>query len=389
MAPQAETFTIGVEEEYQIIHPKTRQLWGRSPHILPIAQSALDERLVQPEFRLSQLEVATPICHSLQEVRLQLLRLRREVVAAAAATGSQIAAAGTHPFSCWREQLITPKACYQKLAERYQRLMHELVTFGCHVHIGLGDRELAVQVMNRARIWLAPLLALSASSPFWLGADTGYASYRTVLISRLPMTGPPLIFQSYSDYQGTVQSLIATQTIQEATQICWDLRLSERFPTIEFRVADACSTVDEAVLMAGLARALVRTCYEEALQDRPYKAVRPELLRAAHWCAARSGLAGDLIDVEVERPVPAEKLVGKLLNYLRPALQAFEEWEEVGAIAQQILQRGTATDRQRMVYRQTGSLERVVDFLVQETGQGLHPNPESLSLKNIPVHPLG
>ena len=245
--------------------------------------------------------------------------------------------------------------------------MQELVTFGCHVHIGLGDREIAVQVMNRARNWLAPMLALSASSPFWMGADTGYASYRTVLISRLPMTGSPLLFKSYSDYRATVQSLINTQTIQEATQICWDLRLSERFPTLEFRVADACTTIDETILIAGLARALVRTCYEQTLLDIPYKAVRPELLRAAHWCAARSGLEADLIDVEAERSVPASELIQAFLRFLRPALQAFGEWDEVQAIAQALLKRGSSAAQQRAIYQQTGSLQEVVDFVVHQT----------------------
>jgi carboxylate-amine ligase len=370
MPPQAEEFTIGVEEEYQIVNPQTRQLCARSQLILPTAESVLGDTVVKPEFRQSQIEIATPICGSLQDVRTQLLRLRGEVIAAAAKEGYQIAAAGTHPFSHWQEQLVTPKPSYQKLVQNYQLLMHELVTLGCHVHIGLSDREMAVQVMNRARVWLAPMLALSASSPFWLGTDTGYASYRTVLISRLPMTGPPLIFESYSEYQAMVRSLIATNTIQEATQICWDLRPSERYPTLEFRVPDMCMTLDEAVLMAGLARSLVRTCYEQALLDAPYKAVRPELLRAAHWSASRWGLDAELVDVDAECTVPARELVEKFLEFVRPALEEFGEWDEVYAIVQETMQQGNSAARQRDVYKRTGSLEDVVDFVVRETAKG-------------------
>lgn len=383
MVSNAEQFTIGVEEEYQIIDPHTRHLTLRSPQILPLAQVALGDQVVQPEFRQSQIEVATPICSSLQEVRKQLLRLRREVIAAAATNGCYLASTGTHPFSHWQQQLITPKLSYQRLVQRYQSLMQELVTFGCHIHIGLSDREMAVQVMNRARLWLAPMLALSASSPFWMGADTGYASYRTVLISRLPMTGPPLLFENYSDYRATIQALISTQTIQDATQLCWDLRLSERFPTLEFRVADACLTVDEAVLIAGLARALVRICYEHALEQKPYKAVRPEVLRTAHWCAARCGLTANLIDVHTEQAIPAKELLEQFLEFLRPALVAFGEWNEVCRLAQQVLSQGTAAAQQRDVSDRTGSLEDVVDFTVQETAKVV--SPVGVSATHVPV----
>jgi glutamate---cysteine ligase / carboxylate-amine ligase len=367
MSPPAEEFTIGVEEEYQIINPQTRALCPQASPILSFAQTVLGNNLVQAEFRQSQIEIATPICRSLKEVRTQLRHLRREVIAVAVKNGNQIAAAGTHPFSHWQEQPVTPKPQYQALVHRYQTLMHELVTFGCHIHIGLHDREMAIQVMNRARAWLSPLLALSTASPFWLGADTGYASYRTVLISRLPMTGVPLILESYQEYQAIVQALISTQTIQDATQICWDLRPSEHYPTLEFRVADMVMTIDEAVMLAGLTRSLVRTCYEEALRHEPYRAIRPELLRAAHWSAARWGLSAELIDVDAERPVAAQQLVEKFLQHIRPALEAFGEWDEVSTIVYATLQRGTSAARQRAVYERTGSLESVVDFIIQET----------------------
>ncbi|NES98000.1 MAG: carboxylate-amine ligase [Desertifilum sp. SIO1I2] len=364
-------FTMGVEEEYQIIDPQTRQLCARSPQILATAQFTWGSQIFQPEFRQSQIEIATPICYSLGEVRAQLVRLRTEAIAIAAQAGYQLAAAGTHPFSDWQAQPITEKAGYQKLVQTYQQLMQELVTFGCHIHIGIPHRAIALQVMNRARVWLAPLLALSASSPFWLGNDTGYASYRTCAIARLPMAGPPPLFASEREYQAMAMGFISTQTIHEKTQICWDLRPSERYPTLEFRLSDTCTTIERTVAIAGLARGLVRTCYEQALANQPYPPISTELLRAAQWRAARWGLEAELVDVESECLVPAGVLVARLLAFVRPALEAFGEWEEVCAIAQAILQQGTSATQQRAVYQQTGSLEAVVDFIVRETALSL------------------
>ncbi len=367
MSLQTENFTMGVEEEYQILAPQTRQLCTNAQQILPAAQSILGQAVVQPEFRQSQIEIATPICRSLPEVRAQLTRLRHEVIAIAAQNGNRIVAAGTHPFSHWQEQAFTANPHYLELAQKYRGLMHELVTFGCHVHVGIGDREMAVQVMNRARLWLTPLLALSVSSPFWLGTDTGYASYRTQMIARLPMAGPPLVFASYQEYESVVNALVATQIIQRPAQICWDIRLSARFPTLEFRIADMCTTVDEAVMIAGLTRGLVRTCYEQALLNQPYQAVRPELLLAANWCASRSGLESELIDVQTASAIPARELIEVFLEFVRPALQAFGDWDEVCSVVQNTLQRGTSATRQQEIYRRTGSLEAVVDELIQET----------------------
>jgi len=368
MAPEAETFTMGVEEEYQIIDPKTRELRGRAARILLDTQETLGEA-VQPEIYLSQIETATPVCQSLPEVRSELARLRQAVIAAAAKDGNAIAAAGTHPFSDWEAQQVTPKKRYQGLAHDYQQLLRELVIFGSHVHVGLRDRELAIQVMNRSREWLAPLLALSANSPFWLGIDTGYASYRTELWGRFPVSGPPLMFQSYAEYQALTRALVATGTVRDATKLYWDVRLSERFETIEFRVTDVCMTLDEAVMIAGLTRALVRTCYEQAVEDESFVAARPELLRAAHWRAARYGLDGDLINLRSERTVPARELVEALLTFVRPSLEDLGDWEEVSGMVQATLQRGTGAARQRQAYQRQGRWEDVVDLIVGETAK--------------------
>ena len=370
MSLQTEKFTIGVEEEYQIINPVTRELTSRVEHILPKAQKVLGEE-VQPEAQRSQIEIGTPICQTLADVRSELVRLRREVIAAAETDGNQIAAAGTHPFSHWDDQQLTPKERYKGLMQDYQQLTRELVIFGCHVHVGISDREFAIRVMNRARVWLAPLLALSVSSPFWLGTDTGYASYRTEIWSRWPLSGPPLMFESLAEYKALVQALVETKSVAEATKIYWDVRLSERFPTIEFRVTDVCQTVDEAVMVAGLVRALARTCYEQAMRDEPFPAARHELIRAAHWHAARYGLDENLIDVGAQKAVPARELVETFLTFVRPALEEYGEWEEVSEIVHEIIQRGTGATRQREAYKQTGRLEDVVDLIVRETAQGI------------------
>ena len=370
MSQRAEDFTIGVEEEYQIINPTTRELCSRVQQILPIAQKALGDK-VQPEAQLSQIEIGTPVCRTLADVRAELVRLRREVIAAAAIDGNQIAAAGTHPFSSWEQQQITPKERYQGLMRDYQQLTRELMIFGCHVHVGISDRNMAISVMNRARVWLAPLLALSTSSPFWLGTDTGYASYRTEIWSRWPISGPPLIFESQAEYEALVEALIATGSVEEATKIYWDVRLSERFPTVEFRITDVCMTVDEAVMIAGLVRSLARTCYEQALADKPFPAARHELIRAAHWRAARYGLDTELVDVGEMRAVPARELLEKFLAFVRPALEEYGDWDEISSLVRETMQQGNGATRQREVYKRTGRLEDVVDFIVAQTAKGV------------------
>ncbi|VEP12286.1 Putative glutamate--cysteine ligase 2 (fragment) [Hyella patelloides LEGE 07179] len=216
---ESEEFTIGVEEEYQIIDPQTRELCGKAEQIINYAKENLEENseqdLIQPEMYRSQVEIATVVCQSLAEVRQELSRCRQAVIDAAEKSGKAIAAAGTHPFSDWREQEITPKTRYRNLESEFKQLISELVIFGNHVHIGFSDRPLALQVINRARIWLPVLLALSANSPFWLGQETGYASYRTEMWTRLPLAGQPQIFTDYQEYQTLIDDLISSGAIDD------------------------------------------------------------------------------------------------------------------------------------------------------------------------------
>ena len=364
-----EPFTIGVEEEYQIVHPATRELRSRAHLILPEAQATLG-KMVTPELYQSQIEIATSICHTVAEMRAKLVRLRGEVIAAAEKYGNRIVAAGTHPFSHWEDQQLTPKARYRGIAAEFQQLASEQLIFGCHVHIGISDREAAIHVMNRARPWLAPLLALAANSPFWLGVDTGYASFRTGIWRRWPMAGTPHFFASRAEYDALVDTLVQTGSISDATKIYWDVRPSARFETLEFRVTDVCLTIDEAVLIAGLARAIARTCYDQAIKDEPALDVRPELLRAAKWRAARYGLEGELIDLVDKCAIPAHELIEKLLVTLRPALERYGEWDEINSLTHDTLARGNGATRQRAAYARRGQFEDVVDLLIAETAQG-------------------
>lgn len=369
MEHQKEEFTIGVEEEYQIIHPETRELRSRGARILLQAKASVGDE-VQPELYLSQIEIGTPICRNVSEVRSELERLRREVIAAAKREGSLIAAAGTHPFSHWEDQTLTPKDRYRGISQDYQQLAREQLIFGCHVHIGIHDREAAIAVMNRSRIWLAPLLALASNSPFWLGVDTGYTSFRTEIWRRWPMAGTPQVFASRREYDELVEVLVATGSVSDATKIYWDVRPSARFETLEFRVTDVCLTIDEAVMIAGLARALAQTCYEQAQRDAPSPTARPELLRAAKWRAARFGLEDNLIDVEKGQELPAPEIIEKLLTFVRPALEAQDEWEEISTLVRETVSRGTGAARQRAAYERAGQFEDVVDLLVEETARG-------------------
>jgi glutamate---cysteine ligase / carboxylate-amine ligase len=366
MSLREHEFTIGVEEEYQIIDPHTRELSQSAHLVLPKAQDILGED-VQYEMILSQIEIATPICHTLQEVQNQLIRLRSGVINAAEEVGVRIGAAGTHPFSHWRDQQVTPRPRYQELIDTYRQSIREQVINGCHVHVGLPDREMATKVLNHARTWLAPLLALSANSPYWLGDDTGYDNYRTSLWWTVPLSGPPPSFQSYEHYCDTIRAYIDAKVVEEGTRVYWDLRLSERFPTIEFRVMDVCMRVETAVTLVGVIRALVRTCYEMATQNVPHQEVSSEFLKASHWCAARYGLHGELIDIQGQRSLPAALFIEQMLEFLRPALEAEGDWQRVTSGVQKILHEGNDSRKQQAVYQQTGSFHDVVDFVISET----------------------
>ncbi|GAC1543945.1 MAG: glutamate--cysteine ligase [Vulcanimicrobiaceae bacterium] len=361
-----DAFTMGVEEEYQIVDATTRELAARQARLLPVAEKTLSDA-VQPELQLSMIEIATPVCGTLADVRRELERARHDVIEAARTNGSRIAAAGTHPFSAWSEQPITPKERYRKIASDFGQVARETVIFGCHVHVGLENRDVALDVMNRVRSQLSPLLALSANSPYWLGADSSYASFRTEVWSRWPMSGPPLAFASKDEYDELIATLIAAGVIEDETKIYWDVRPSGRFPTLEVRVSDVCMTVDEAVMLAGLTRALVRRAYLAGQRNEEAIAVRHELVRAAHWRAARYGLDGELIDARTGGTARADESIEAMLRESRDALDEAGDYDEIAALVRATLRRGNGAARQRAVFARTGRLEDVVDYIVQQT----------------------
>jgi carboxylate-amine ligase len=314
-------------------------------------------------------ETNTPVCTTLAEVRQALRRSRRALVEAAGREGLAVATAGTHPFSSWADQEVTDKTRYHNLAADYRQVFREEVVFGCHVHVGFDDREAAIQTMNRVRPWLPVLLALSANSPFWTGADTGYASFRTEVWNRWPTAGMPQAFDSRAEYDRLVETLVATGSLREPTKLYWDVRPSARQETLEFRVADSVMAVDEAVMVAGLVRALAVTAHAAAERGDPDPRPRPELLRAAKWRAARHGLEADLVDVLAGRARPAAELVGAFLEEVRPALEEAGDLEEVTGLVRATLAGGTGAARQREVFRRTGRLEDVVDLVVEATAR--------------------
>jgi carboxylate-amine ligase len=367
--------TIGVEEEYQLLDAVTGELRPDNIAVLRRAEAAMGDT-VHPELLQSQVEVSTGVCESLDDLEAELRRLRRTLNAAAASKGCRLGAAGTHPTARWQAQEVTPKERYEDLIEGFQQVARETLIFGCHVHIGVADPDERIRVMNRVRTCLPALLALSANSPFWGGRDTGYASYRTALFRRWPMTGVPLPFADDREYRGLVASLVQAGMIDDATKIYWDIRPSERFPTLEFRVADVCLSVDEAVTIAGLAAGAVASAVgarskstagaASAPDRRPEPHPRPELLEAAVWHAARYGLGADLIDIDEGRPAPASATIRRTLDGLRDALEDLGMWDRVGEGVEAILARGNGADRQRRAFESAG-FPGVLELIAAET----------------------
>jgi carboxylate-amine ligase len=262
-------FTIGVEEEFCIVDAGTGELRPLAEQILPLAKEALDGQ-VEAELNRSQIETGTEVCTTLAEVRAELVRLRRSLREAAARAGCSVVSTGTHPTAGPEDSSINPsKERYRRLEREFQAVAREQLVNGCHVHVGVADRDLALDVLNRTRLWLPTIVALAANSPFWAGADSGYASYRSEVWARWPLTGMPAPLASRAEFDALVSALKAVEALPDATFLYWDVRPSARYETLEFRAADACLTVDDAVLVAGLWRAVARTCAAEARAGVP------------------------------------------------------------------------------------------------------------------------
>lgn len=356
-------FTLGVEEELHLLDARTNQLRTAAAEVIAEFGGRRSDQ-VEPELLRTQIEIQTPVCTTVPELRAHLVRLRGEVAAKAAILGCRIAASGTWP-GVTAPVPPTDEERYRQIADRFGPTAREQTVCGAHVHVHVADRELRLAVIRRSRPWLAALLALSANSPFWRGADTGYCSYRSQVWARWPTAGPPPALRSAAEYDDLVNALLATGVMRDEGMLYWDVREARRFDTVEFRVGDVGTRVDDTLLLAALARGLAQRSCEQASQ--PLAEPRPELVRAAHWQAARYGLAGQLIDPATGRPAPALDVVGNLISYVRPALQAHGDAAFVDDAVQMLAAGGTGAERQRAAYRRAGRIDDVVSMLADET----------------------
>ena len=357
--------TLGVEEEYHLVDPETYALAPRPELSMAAVRHDLGSR-IRAEITTTQLEVATGICRTLGEVRAELTAARGEAISAAESAGAAVLAASTHPFGSWEQQQITAAPRYEAMVQRWAALAVQQDICGCHVHVGVPDLETAVAVMDRARAYLPLLLAMTGSSPFHGGLDTGYESYRTLWWSRWPNTGIPEHLGDADGYRAVVEDLVVSGVVGDASNLYWDLRPSSHLPTREFRLADVCTDLDAAVLHAALARSLVRVLADRARRDVPFPQVRSELLRAARWRAARQGMTGELFDPALEELVDAEVAVTRLLDELAEDLRERGEEDEVRELVRALLARGTSAARQRATWLRTGDPRAVAAAVVRE-----------------------
>ncbi len=362
-------FTIGIEEEYQIIHPETRELTSYIQEFLDMGRVILKDQL-KPEFLQSQVEVGSHICNNMGEARQEIVRLRREVSRMAREKGLRVAAAGTHPFTSWTSQEITAGERYTKHEARMADIARQMLVFGMHVHIGFEDPELMIDVMNQSRYFLPHLLALSTSSPFWQGRETGLKSYRTIILGNLPRAGIPPSFGSHAEYRLFVDTLIETGCIDEATKIWWDIRPNPKYPTLEFRFTDICTRVDEVICLASLLLGVVAKLVQLRQANITWREYRRNLIAENKWRAVRYGIDGKLIDFGKRREVPLSQLLGELLLLLDDVVDDLEIRREVEYV-HTILRDGTSADRQLTVYRRSRDLRAVVDHVIAETTDGL------------------
>jgi carboxylate-amine ligase len=360
-----EQFTLGIEEEFQIVDPHTRELRSHVSEILEEGRRLLGEQ-VKPEMIQSMIEVGTGICKDIQEARTDITNLRGILSNLVRQKGLEIVAAGTHPFSHWQDQKIFENARYELIVEENQMIARSLLTFGLHVHVGVADPERAVHIMNAIRYSLPHVLALSTSSPFWLGVHTGLKSYRSEVFTRFPRTGIPDHFDSYSSFQRYVELLIKTGCIDNAKKIYWDVRPHPFFPTLEFRICDIPTRVDDTIAIAALFQALVAKVNRLLDQNLTFRLHHKMLIEENKWRAVRYGLDGKMIDFGQEKEVPVRDLIRELLEFVDDVTDDLRSRKEIRHI-HTILERGTSADEQLRVWRETGDVKRVVDRLIELT----------------------
>nr|WSX53722.1 glutamate--cysteine ligase [Streptomyces sp. NBC_00974] len=359
--------TVGVEEEYLLVDPITAV---PTPAVEDVSRTARLESFaergeVQDELLQAQIEVGTPVCWNLEEVGGHLLRLRHAVVSAAEANGCRIAATGAAPLRGVLPVPVTPTPRYRRMEGEARQLVDEHLICGMHVHVGIPDPQTGVAVLNRIRAWLPTLLAMSANSPLWDGRDTGFASWRTIVFGRWPVSGPPPVFDGLADYERRLEDLVESGVIADRGQVYWQARLSDRYPTIEVRCLDVQLRADDAVMLAGIVRALVATAIAEEKAGAPPAASAPELVQAATWHAARHGLNGTLVN-PAGLPQSSGDVLSELLRHITPALEEAGDLRGVSALVHRLLQVGTPADRQRRALAEAG-LPGLIDLVTGAT----------------------
>lgn len=365
-------YTLGIEEEFQIVDPATRELRSHIYEILEEGKMLLGEQ-VKPEMIQSMVEVGTGVCRNIQEARKDITKLRSIISRLARKKKLEIVAASTHPISHWKDQKIFEDKRYELLVEETQMIARSLLIFGLHVHVGVSDRDRSIHIMNAARYFLPHVLALSTSSPFWMGIKTGLKSYRCEVFKKFPRTDIPDHFDSYSAFQRYVELLVKTGCIDDGKKIWWDVRPHPHFPTLEFRVCDIPTRVDDTIAIAALFQAIVAKLEKLISNNLGFRLYRRMLIQENKWRAVRYGLDGKLVDFGRQKEIPTRDLILELLEFVDDVLDDLGSRQEVEHI-HTILQRGTSADDQLRVYEETnGDLNAVVDLLIIQT------------MENVPV----
>jgi glutamate---cysteine ligase / carboxylate-amine ligase len=364
------SFNIGIEEEYQTIDPVTRNLRSHiSAEIVEKGRMLLAEH-VKPEMHQSVIEIGTGVCDNVQQARQDLRSIRRQMITLARDSGLRISGGGTHPFALWREQEIYPDERYRTIVEDLKQVARANLIFGLHIHIGVEDRETAIQIMNGARYFLPHILALSTSSPFWQGYDSGLRSYRCKVFDKFPRTNIPDLYSSWSEFENYVNLLIRTNCIDNAKKLWWDIRPHPHFPTLEFRICDMPTRMDDTIALAALCQSVIATLFHLHERNQTFRHYSRALIMENKWRAARYGIDGKLIDFGKQKEVPVRDLIAELLELVYPAAEELGATEELAHI-ERIAAGGSAADRALRVFEDTKDLNKVVDNMIEETEMGV------------------
>jgi carboxylate-amine ligase len=354
-------FTLGIEEEYMVLDPQTRELRSHEQKIVSEGQKVIKDK-VKAEMHQAVVEVGTDICQDIEEAYKDVSVLRHTISQIAGDLGLWVAASGTHPFSHWESQLITDHARYNEIVNELQEAARSNLIFGLHVHVGMESREMANHIANSTRYFLPHIYALSTNSPFWEGRRTGYKSFRTKVFDKFPRTGIPEFFESIEAYENYVKLLVKTNCIDNAKKIWWDLRVHPFFNTVEFRICDVPMTIDEATCLAALFQGVCAKIYKLRSQNLNFIMYQRALINENKWRASRYGIDGRLIDFGKEEEVNTRVLIYELLDFVDDVVDDLGSRHAINLVGK-IFEKGTGADRQLKVYDETGNLTQVVDYI--------------------------